>query len=148
MVQVEVPDSLDHLIEKCIKLVCRNHFYIFHWKYPFSYIWFITLFNRDKSNYMNKLLRPRPAASINTVSFPLSLSLSKKFFLLRINIYSVCVCVTLSVYSTMVVVISLTWVSKKMSAITKVYLDNVRNIFLKLAEFNKFYLKFWILSKI
>ena len=27
---------------------------------------------------------------------------------------------------------------QKMSAITKVYLDNVRNIFLKLAEFNKF----------
>ena len=31
---------------------------------------------------------------------------------------------------------------QKISAITKVYLDNVRNIFLKLAEFNKFYLKF------
>ena len=31
---------------------------------------------------------------------------------------------------------------QKISAITKVHSDNVRNIFLKLAEFNKFYLKF------
>ena len=31
---------------------------------------------------------------------------------------------------------------QKISVITKVHSDNVRNIFLKLAEFNKFYLKF------
>ena len=30
---------------------------------------------------------------------------------------------------------------QKISAITKVHSDNVRNIFLKLAEFNRFYLK-------
>ena len=97
--------------------------------------------------------RPRVAAvSINTVSFPLSLpfslspslslslSLSKNYSSYCVLISVVCVCVvTLSVYFTMDV---LDLGVQKISAITKVHSDNVRNIFLKLAEFNKFYLKF------
>ena len=84
--------------------------------------------------------RPRVAAvSINTVSFPLSLSLSKNYSSYCILISVVCVCVvTLSVYFTMDV---LDLGVQKISAITKVHSDNFRNIFLKLAEFNKFYLK-------
>ena len=80
------------------------------------------------------------------LSLSLSLSLSKNYssYCVLISVVCVCVCVcvcvvTLSVYFTMVV---LNLGVQKISAITKVHSDNVRNIFLKLAEFNKFYLKF------
>ena len=106
------------------------------------------LIGEPKSKILKPFFRPREAAASTFVeslspSLSLSLSLSKNYssYLLQINICSVCVCVCVCVVTLSVVVV-LNLGVQKISAITKVHSDNVRNIFLKLAEFNKFYLKF------
>ena len=110
-----------------------------------SYFWWCDL--------NNSFFRPRVAAvSINTVSLSPSLSpslsLSKNYssYCVLISVVCVCVCVCVCVVTLSLVVV-LNLGVQKISAITKVHSDNVRNIFLKLAEFNKFYLNFEFYQK-